>query len=76
MKKLDMLKNGARVIDQAEDIVLCVWGWNDHTPYVTWRVDPEGNAYKGHYFTVYTDAVRDFRDRVERVQKLYQVSSL
>lgn len=55
------LKNGAKVLERKGDVVLASWG----KEYVTWRVDAELNAYWGHYFREYKDALADFRKRTD-----------
>lgn len=46
------LNNGAFILKQKGDKVLC--DWNEQ--YVVWTVDKDGNAYWGHYFN--RDVVR------------------
>lgn len=43
-------------------IVLAKWEGHYH-PYVTWRMDDEGNTYWGHYFAEYREAKNDFDKR-------------
>lgn len=47
------LKNGALVLQHTvrddKEIVLC--SWKDGHEFVTWRLDNEGNAFWGHYFS-------------------------
>ena len=58
------LKNGADLIAKYGDIVLA--SWDGHTfPYVTWKVDSEGNAYWGRYFADYNAALMDFVNRAK-----------
>jgi hypothetical protein len=59
------LNNGAVVIEQKGDVVLA--RWDRDGKYVTWKVDNEGNAYWGHYFTALSDAVADFNKRAAHV---------
>lgn len=54
------LNNGATVLAQMDDVVLCSWG----KEFVTWRVDAYGDAYCGHYFNCYDSAKKDFLARV------------
>jgi hypothetical protein len=37
---------------------------HSYQPFVTWKVDDEGNAYWGHYFERQETALRAFADRV------------
>ena len=66
----ETLPNGARVISRyyilGENswIVLCIW--RPLQPYVTWRTDNEGNAYSGHYFSDFGQAIRDFEERCQK----------
>jgi len=60
------LKNGAKVVDfriygSGEIIALCEW--HGYHPFVTWRLDQEGNAYWGHYFETLEAAHADFEGR-------------
>lgn len=70
MSTTNILKNGAEVInrwycEQRERwIVLACWqrgsvGWE----YITWATDDCGNAYWGHYFNTYQQALEDFNKR-------------
>lgn len=58
------LKNGAKVLCYREDrsgsIVLAENSMGD---FVTWLVDDDGNAYHGHYFENYKEAMTDFLGR-------------
>jgi hypothetical protein len=54
------LENGATILAQMDDVVLCSWG----KEFVTWRIDRELNAYCGHYFNCYDSAKKDFLARV------------
>lgn len=57
---MDTLNNGATVLRKIGTFVLCEW----RGEHVTWKVDTEGNAYWGHYFQNYSDALNDFNLRV------------
>lgn len=58
------LRNGARVLrfNESAGLVLAEWPgrW---TPFVTWRVDADGNAYWGNYHRELRDAETDFAKR-------------
>lgn len=61
------LKNGATVIayrekEKGDRVVLAM---HEDAPYVTWRMDTEGNTFWGHYFTQdgLAHAVADFNER-------------
>lgn len=56
------LKNGAEVIARCGEIVLAHRP-KTATPWITWRVDCEDNAYWGRYFTDYQTALMDFVNR-------------
>jgi hypothetical protein len=64
---MTQLKNGATVIESTtigkDTIVLAKT--SGYHPFVTWRVDAEGNAYWGHYFAHKEEAEEDFIDRVK-----------
>lgn len=64
MKQFSTLRNGARVLQQEGDVVLCEWDRGSHVDYVTWRVDQEGNAFWGHYARSLRVAAREFEARV------------
>jgi hypothetical protein len=57
------LNNGAEIIEQRGEVVLA--RWNSPHPFVTWRVDDEGNAYWGHYFKTELEARYSFERRSE-----------
>ena len=63
MKKL---KNGAEVLlhNKLHGVVLAKW---HSDPYVTWKMDREGNTYWGHYFDNYSDAFQDYLRRTDNV---------
>ena len=62
------LKNGARVIRKhrssvtGRKTVLAEWSDSIH-PYVTWRMDEQGNLHFGHYFKTYDQALADYFER-------------
>jgi hypothetical protein len=62
-----VLPNGAKVLDykiyaNGNIVALCEFGVGYH-PFVTWRLDEEGNAFWGHYFDNAEEAYRDFEER-------------
>lgn len=64
------LRNGAKIVgylahaDTNKRVVFCEWPENDSVlKYVTWRVDEEGNAFWGHYFSDRELAKTDFVER-------------
>lgn len=59
MSEFNRLPNGAHVIDQHGDIVLCRF----RNEFVTWMVASDGEAYWGHYFPDFDSAVDDYRKR-------------
>ena len=61
------LKNGATEIARIEiDQVIVVMAKlvTDHDKWATWRMDPDGDCYWGHYFDTHNEAVKDMLDRV------------
>jgi len=55
------LENGAEILQQAGDVVLCNFGGE----FVTWIVDQRGDAHWGHYFGDNRPAAEDnFKARV------------
>ncbi len=46
------------------NVVLCRLPHNTQTPYVTWRIDEEGNCYWGHYAVDLTEAHKDYNERL------------
>ena len=56
------LKNGAIQIERKGNTVLALWEGHHH-PYVTWRINEQGDTYLGHYFEDVVEAVRDFDQR-------------
>jgi len=54
------LKNGARVLIQCGDKVLCHWNGK----WVVWTIDYEGNTFWGHYFDNGNDAVEYMAKRL------------
>lgn len=64
MRVGDKLANGATVIavvaTEMKTIVAAKWHGDQ---FVTWRVDAKGNAFLGHYFDNYGDAIRDLKER-------------
>lgn len=63
------LKNGAFVIEyhysRLNDRRTVVAEWWGSCPFVTWRVDEEGNAWLGHYFQSLDEAMQDFQKRID-----------
>lgn len=66
----DRLPNGANIISRwyhaQRDrwIVLACWQkGNSRWEYITWATDDCGNAYWGHYFNTYQQALEDFNKR-------------
>lgn len=67
---MTQLKNGAKIIHETRvdpdlRVVLAVRHVGSYE-YVTWSVDKWGNAYLGHYFTDFFDAVEDYKIRARR----------
>ena len=56
------LKNGATEIARIEiddKIVVMAKRDTDYEPYVTWRMDVNGDTYWGHYFATHNEAAAD-----------------
>jgi hypothetical protein len=55
------LPNGATIMERnvSRGVVLCRRD-TVHQPFVTWRVDGDGNAFWGHYFDDETEARQDY----------------
>ena len=55
---------GPILLDRSVDreTVLCIVPENV-TPFVTWKMGPDGNVFWGHYFYTLREAVLDFEDR-------------
>jgi len=70
-RQMSRLKNGAFVLEAfyssltERRTVLAEWKQNTHHPYVTWRLDENGNAYLGHYFSTLDAATEDFNQRIK-----------
>jgi hypothetical protein len=58
-KKFETLVNGATVLEQRGNIVLCSW----RGEFVTWEVNDSGDAYWGHYHRTVTAAAEEFNER-------------
>lgn len=58
--KPNKLKNGATIAQEYRNVVLAHWRGD----WVTWKIDTERNAYWGHYYDNYQDAINDFARRV------------
>ena len=61
------LKNGATEIARIEingDIAVMAKRDDSYQPYVTWRMDNDGNCYWGHYFATHNEAAADLLERV------------
>jgi hypothetical protein len=61
----DKLKNGAVVIDCANEVVIAAVRPGDRCPeFATWAIHYEtGETYWGHYFGNIVDATKDFAKR-------------
>jgi len=64
----DKLNNGAVILRRAEKekgywVVLAQWNQGLH-PFVTWAADENGDAYWGHYFKSYDEALADWKERI------------
>jgi hypothetical protein len=64
------LKNGALILSvltngDCERLVLGDWSNSDRSQrrYATWRIDDEGNASSGHYFSDLAEAAKDLTER-------------
>lgn len=65
-----VLPNGATVLAQVREYVLCEWPRkNDTRQYVTWVIDDNGNAYAGHYFGTLDAARNEFVQRAPSVDE-------
>jgi hypothetical protein len=69
------IKNGALVIHATKLetkmwIAICFWENSAHE-YVIWRLDNEGNAYWGHYFSDMGSAIQFYQAKIEECLKLY-----
>jgi hypothetical protein len=66
---MNTLRNGAQVIavykSEMNDRRTVLAQWEGPHPYVTWRLDDEGNTFLGHYFATLDEAVTDFKKRVQ-----------
>jgi hypothetical protein len=63
---METLKNGATEIARlvtGDKIVVLAKRDTDYEPYVTWRMDADGNCYWGHYFATHNEATADFISR-------------
>lgn len=67
----ETLPNGAKVVafsaTHQKVVVLAEWEKgglpNDGKEYITWQLDEKKNAYWGHYYSDFKDALADFEDR-------------
>jgi hypothetical protein len=59
-----LLRNGATVLAQVDNVVLCEWPRSGERQYVTWVIDADGNTYAGHYFGTLEAARNEFTQRV------------
>ncbi|MGW8180378.1 MAG: hypothetical protein ACWGQW_16705, partial [bacterium] len=57
-------------IGDNEWLVICWWQGSPH-PYVTWKVNTDGEAYFGHYWGTYEEAHYDFLGRLQENTELY-----
>lgn len=62
------LANGATVLKVQEtyDGWIVLAAYRGVQPFVTWRVNPDGDSYWGHYFADVLDAHEDFLVRTSR----------
>jgi hypothetical protein len=51
------------IIDERPGLVLAYTGAQNCEPFVTWRTQPAGGYYGGHYYTTEEAARRDFESR-------------
>lgn len=68
MNNFEVLNNGAKVlhqytVDDASAIVLCKWERGAQREFVTWTIDPNGNAFWGHYWETLEAAINDYEQR-------------
>lgn len=63
LKPGEKLDNGAIIILECVNQVLCVIPGNEFTPFVTWQVNAKNEAFWGHYFSDLEEAIADFKDR-------------
>lgn len=56
------LKNGATLLERRGDCVLAMYTGHHH-PFVTWRIDQDGNTFLGHYFQSLEQAAANFAVR-------------
>ena len=61
----ETLDNGATVIVQHEDLVLCHWRSGSYLEFATWQIDEKGSCYWGHYTDDLSRAIADLRTRVK-----------
>lgn len=63
-----MLKNGASVLARfsgsRRSVVLAIWEKNEHSEYITWMCDNDGNTEDGNYFYTLHGGIEDFRKRI------------
>lgn len=62
---MSKLKNGATIIDTNGQVVLANWQGHGR-PFVTWRLDQQGNTFLGHYYASLIEAVVDFQERAAK----------
>lgn len=65
----DTLTNGAKVLAVKQLIgghatVVAEKSPDSVHPFVTWAVDENGDAYWGHYFKTYDEALEDWKERL------------
>jgi hypothetical protein len=72
MKLSDTLpraKNGAYIICQHGEFVLCYWDSGNaegtDRPWVTWRMDENRSTYSGHYFGTLDAAANEYEQRAK-----------
>lgn len=58
----ESLPNGARIMHTRGRLVLAFWTGRHH-PWITWKVDDEGNAHSGHYFSSEPEGLKDLHER-------------
>lgn len=57
------LNNGATVIAQHGDVVLCHWREGKSFEFIVWNIDSEGNAFWGRYTDDLEVALELFKEK-------------
>jgi hypothetical protein len=65
MPKFEVMKNGAKVLHQHGEFVLCRWEQNENRTYVTWKIHGDGSTYAGHYFETLEAAINEYQQRAK-----------